>query len=301
MHRRYLFVLVSFAFLALAPVFTYAQDSLDLSMPSSFPMANVQAYNSSYGTINVWGPIDILNYYIGTYVAIPTSAPAGDKLAYFQDENATGILFRNNTLMLPEDNHTANFLLATGDLVSDGTRFYGQVTGLELDTQALDGDGASAVAILYLNELPNRASYGISLTDDEAVKKAVMDEVSKAGQPGSIKLMLGVFGKNQEAQSSIGYTIIRMKADGPGPDGNVTAYRYYNGAVTMLPCRTITTAEGPVYETMYAGAGTFAFIGPFSPPRGSYTLMDVLIFSVIIAALLIVLAALVARVLARRR
>lgn len=177
--------------------------------------------------------------------------------------------------------------------MSDGTRFYGQVTGMELDTKALDGDGTSTVAALYLDQLPGRASYGLSFTEDEDIKKSVMDRVSKDGQPSKVKLMLDVTGNNQETRSSIGYTIIRMKADGPEPDGNVTAYRYYNGTVSRLPCRTITSDNGPIYETIYAGPGTFAFVGPFrEPPPEWVSLRNVLIFSGVLGLVLLFLVSL---------
>jgi hypothetical protein len=283
-------ILVLLVFFTLAPCIAYSQGSLDISLPSSFPLARTQAYDSSYNFIDVWGPIDVFTYGGGFYVAIPTSAPEGSKLTFFQDSNASWILFRNNTLALPIDGQAANFLLATGDLVSDGGRFYGQVTGMELDTRALSIEDASAVAMLYLDELPNRASYRVSLTEDDDVKEAVMGEASKGGQEGTVKLMLDVGGTTQAAQSSIGYAIIRMKADGPEPDGNVTAYRYFNGAVTRLPCKAISSAEGTIYETIYAGPGTFAFVGPFteSPPDRA-GLRSVLVFSGIVGGLMLLL------------
>jgi hypothetical protein len=255
-------------------------------------MARVQAYNSSYDIVDVWGPIDVFAYGNGAYVAIPTSAPAGEKLAYFQDTSASWILFRNNTLALPVNGQAANFVLATGDLLSDGARFYGQVTGMEVDTKALDGDGASAIAVLYLNELPGRASYSVSLTEDANIKKAVMGQASIDGQPGDVKLMLDVSGQGQGARSSISYTVVRMKADGPEPDGNVTAYRYFNGAVSRLPCRAIRSANDTVYETICAGQGTFAFVGPFpEQPPGRASLKGVLVFSGAVGVMMLALVA----------
>jgi len=237
----------------LASAIAHGQSSLDISIPASFSLAPTKAYDSNYSTVDVWGNIDLSGYGSAVYVSIPTNAPGGSTLAFFQDANATWTLFRNNTLALPVQGQAANFVLATGDLVSSGGRFYGQVTGMELDTRALSRGDASAVAVLYLDELPDRASYRISLREDEEVKKAVMGEASKAGQAGIVKLMLEVSGTTPEAQSSIGYAIVRMKVDGPEPAGNVTAYRYFNGAVSRLPCKAIASAEGPVYETIYAG------------------------------------------------
>jgi hypothetical protein len=290
---RYLLILVSMVFLTLAPGFAHAQGSLDISLPASCPMATTKAYGSSYNTVDVWGPVDVFMYGGAVYVAIPTNAPEGVRLAFFQDANASWTLFRNNTLALPVQGQSANFLLATGDLISDGGRFYGQVTGMELDTKALSGEGASAVAVLYLDELPGRALYRVSLMEDDDIKKAVMGEASKAGQAGIVKLMLEVSGTTPEAQGSIGYTVIRMKADGLEPDGNVTAYRYFNGAVSTLPCKTITSAEGPVYETICAGPGTFAFVGPFrEPPPEKAGMRSVLAFSGIIALLMLLLVTL---------
>jgi len=290
---RYLYILVSMVLLMIAPGLAHAQGSLDISLPASFPMGPTKAYDSSYNTVDVWGPIDVFMYGGAVYLAIPSNAPEGARLAFFQDANASWTLFRNNTLALPVQSQAASFLLATGDLMSDGGRFYGQVTGMELDTRALSGDGASAVAVLYLDELPGRASYRVSLGENEEVKKAVMDEASKSGQPGTVKLMLEVSGTTPEAQGSIGYTVIRMKADGPEPDGNVTAYRYFNGAVSTLPCKTITSSEGPVYETICAGPGTFAFVGPFrEPPPERAGMRSILAFSGIVAGLMLLLVTL---------
>lgn len=281
-------------FLMLASAIAHGQSSLDISIPASFSLAPTKAYDSNYSTVDVWGNIDLSGYGSAVYVSIPTNAPGGSTLAFFQDANATWTLFRNNTLALPIQNgQAANFVLATGDLVSSGGRFYGQVTGMELDTRALSRGDASAVAVLYLDKLPDRALYNVSLTEDEGIKKAVMSEASKNGQPGTVKLMLEVSGTTPEAQSSIGYAIVRMKVDGPEPDGNVTAYRYFNGAVSRLPCKAIASAEGTVYETIYAGPGTFALVGPFQePPPIRASLRSVLAFSGIIAGLMLLLVTL---------
>ncbi len=290
MHVRRLCIQVLIVFLLVAPGIAHGQgtNSLDISIPASFPLARTQAYNSSYNMVEVWGPVDLFKYGAGVYVVIPTNASPGDKLVFFQDTNVSWSLFRNNTLALPVQGQ-ANLLLATGDLVSDGTRFYGQVTGIELNARALGGEGASAVAMLYLDELPVRPSYRVSLTEDEEVEKAVMGEASKGGQPGKVKLMLEVSGMNAEAQGSIGYTIVHMKADSE-PDGNVAAYRYFNGAVSRLPCKAVTSAEGPVYETIYAGPGTFALVGPFpEPPTAKPGIPGIVLFASAIATLQIAL------------
>lgn len=273
---------------------------MDISIPNLFPLNASKAYDTSSNPVDVWGPVDVFKYDSGVYVTISTNAPEGEKLAFFQDTNATWTLFRNNTLALPVQGQAANFLLATGDLVSDSGRFYGQVTGMELDTKALSGGDASAVAVLYLDKLPDRALYNVSLTEDEGIKKAVMSDASKNGQPGTVKLMLEVSGTTPEAQSSIGYAIVRMKVDGPEPDGNVTAYRYFNGAVSRLPCKAIASAEGTVYETIYAGPGTFALVGPFQePPPIRASLRSVLAFSGIIAGLMLLLVTLTIAIIKR--
>jgi hypothetical protein len=104
--------------------------------------------------------------------------------------------------------------------------------------------------------------------------------------------MVDVSGTMSESQSSVGYAIVRMKAD-DAPDGNVTAYRYFNGAVSQLPCKAITSAGGRVYETIYAGPGTFAFVGPFpEPPPEKTSLRGVLTFSGIIGGLMLFLVTL---------
>ncbi len=260
------------------------QSSLDMTLPSSYVINGTKAYDPSSNVVDIWGPIEMIKVSSSAYVSVPTSAPAKSKLTFFQDTN-TGALFRNNTLMLTINGTSgpaASLALMTGDMTSDGTRFYGQVTDVELDTVPLANGDALAGAVLYLNEWPDRPSYHVSISNNGTVKKAVADEAAKSGQAGNVKLMLDVTG------DSISYVIVHMKA--PEASGNVSAYRYSDGTVTRLACKVIRSNESVVYETIFNGGGTFAFVGPFletPPARGK--IGDVLIFTGALGAVLLLI------------
>jgi hypothetical protein len=232
------------------------------------------AYDTANNAIDVWGPIEILKISGSTYATVPTNASRGSKLAFFRD-TSTGALFRNNTLMLTINSTSgpaAGLGLMTGDMMSDGTRFYGQVTDVELDSVAMGYGDALVAAVIYLNEWPDRPSYRISMSNNDTVKKAIASEASKSSLPGNVKLMLDVSG------DSISYIIVRMKA--PEASGNVSAYRYHNGAVYRLACKAIRSNDSIIYETISSGGGTFAFIGDFPETVAARAgLGDLLIFS----------------------
>ncbi|WP_128859912.1 hypothetical protein [Methanocella paludicola] len=264
--------------MAIAPAL--GQSLLDMTLPSSFIINGTKARDSANNVVDIWGPVEIFKVGNNAYVSVPTNSPAGARLAFFQD-TSTGALFRNNTLMLAINGTSgpaASMALMTGDLTSDGTRFYGQVTDVELDTVALADGDAAAGAVLYLNVWPDRPTYHISISNNGTIKKAVSDEATKSGQTGKVKLMLDVNGE------SISYIIVRMKA--PYAGDNVSAYRYGDGGVTRLACKAIRSNESVIYETISSGDGTFAFVGPFqeAPAPGPGT-TDVLIFMGAVAAL----------------
>jgi hypothetical protein len=267
-YPAYLPLSVAILFILASTAHAQSSGSLDITIPTTYPIATTTAYNSSYNTVDVHGGIGILQSGGGIYVSIPTNASDGDKLAFFQD-TTTWALFRNNTLVLPVHNgqdNVANLVLATGDLVSSNGRFYGQVTGMELDTKALSDGDSSANIVLYLDKLPDKAAYRLAVSGDDSIKKAILGEASRNGTPGSVKLMVEVSGVSQDAQDSIGYTILRMMSGDTALSGNVSAYRYYNGVVSRLPCKTIESANSTFYETISSGPGTFAFVGPYQEP-----------------------------------
>lgn len=274
----------SLVLLLSATAISCAQSSLDISLPSSYHINTTRAYDSSNNAVSIWGSIDFVNYANGIYAAIPTDAPEGDKLAFFQDTGSWA-LFRNNTLFLPVDDaggRVASLVFSTDNMVCDNGAFYGPVTGIELDTKALGDGDAMAGAVIYLGKWPDRPLYHISINGDGQVKQAVMAGAAKDGQAGSVKLMLDVSG------DSVGYVIVHMKA--PEAAGNVSAYRYRDGNVTRLSCMKIQSNDSVVYETISSGGGTFAFVGDFPEPAPVRAgLRDVLSFSGVLGVALLLL------------
>lgn len=278
--------------LAQAIACAQSQNSLDITLPSSYIVNATKAYDSVNNNVEIWGPIEIFKSSGSLYVSVPTNAPAGSKLALFKD-TGTGALFRNNTLVLPiagSQGPVANLALMTGDMASDGNRFYGQVTDIELDTMALRTGDSAIGAGLYLNEWPDRPDYRVSLSNNDTVKKAILDEAAKTGQMGTSKLLLDVAGTTP---ASVRYVIVRMKVDGMGSDGNVSAYRYLDGIVSRLTCKEIRSDDSVIYETISAGGGTFAFVGPFpEPPPVRAGIRNILMFAGALALSLAVIVGL---------
>jgi hypothetical protein len=287
------------ALFLLASGIACAQSDLGFTIPSSFPIGTTKAFDTSYNTADVSGSIGVFNYGAGVYVTIPTNAPDGTSLMFFQD-TGTWAMFRNNTLVLPitnERGQAANYVLATGDLNSSGGQFYGRVTGIELDTSTVYSGDASVVTALYLNDLPDGASYRLRPSADDNVKKAILGQASKDGQEVDIKFMLDVSGTSPGSQGSIAYAIVRMKP-GSTINGNVTAYRFYGGAVSQLPCKAIRTDNGTIYETISPGPGTFAFVGPtVAVPPVLATMNSTMLFSGVLLGVLMALVFAAVRIL----
>ena len=296
MHALSLSALLSvFILIAISSAVAQCQgaNSLDIPVPSAFTISNTTAFGDNSTTFGIQGGINLTNYGGSLYVAIPTNAPDGVTLMYFQD-NSTRILFRNNTLALPigADNvQPASLVLATGDVVSSGGQFYGQVDGIELDTVALSYGNVSDDAVIYLNSLPQGASYRISLSDDQHAKDAIMSEALQDGESGTIEYpMIEIAGTTNDSQNSIGYVILRTNSGSRPVSGNVTAYRYYDGGPLMLPCKTINSVDGTYYEAISPGPGVFAFVGNFpESPMAAPGINSILTFSGAIAAILLTL------------
>jgi len=186
---------------------------------------------------------------------------------------------------------SASLVLATSDLASSGGLFYGQVVGIELDTAALSYGSASDDSVIYLNSLPAGASYRMSVSDDQQVKDAIMTEASQDGASGTIGYpMIGIAGTSNGSQDSIGYVILRMKAGSQPVSGNVTAYRYNDGATSALPCTIITSVDGTFYEAISPGPGVFAFVGDFpGTSRAGPGIDSIVEFSGLLMAILLTL------------
>lgn len=298
MYARYVYALaLIFLLLASVPALSVSQgtSSLDISIPPSFPLSATTAQDVNASTFDVKGNITLANYGGAVFVGIPTNAPEGSSLSYFLDAG-TWTLFRNNTLVLPVrsgDSQLANLVLATDGLSCNHGQFYGQVTGIELDTATINDGNAAVSMVMYLSSLPQRASYRISITDDSRIKQAIMGEAAANGTPGAIgDPMIEVGGISSGSQGSIGYIIARIKAGDEALHGNVTAYRYNDGTASRLPCQTMISEGDTIYEAISPGPGTFAFVGNFTgvqPARVS--LGSVLILSGSLALLLFALEA----------
>jgi hypothetical protein len=267
-----------------------AQESLEVYLPSSFPLNATVAYCTN-DTGEVRGPISVFNYNGEAYMSIPTGVSEGERLSFFQD-GGTGALFRNNTLVLPimdKGERVANLVLATEGLISINGAFSGRVTGIELDTRALSDGDATASATLYLKKWPDKGLYMITISIDDKAREAVMARASEGGLPGTVRLMLGIREASADSQGSIGYVIVHMKAE--ECDGNVSAYLYHNGTASRLSCSEIRSGDAVVYETISPGCGIFAFVGPFKealPPTPG--IASIALFVVSVLALQLALA-----------
>jgi hypothetical protein len=298
-YARYAYALASLIlFLALASAIACGQtaNSLSIPIPSSYPLSATKGYDSNSTMVDLWGSIEISHYGNGIFISIPTNAAEGDILSFFQD-TGTWALFRNDTLVLPIHSNniqSANLVLITGDLACTGGHYYGQVTGMELDTNTLGDGNASMGTVIYLNTLPERASYSMAVVEDAGVKNAIMEVASTNGANGIVgDLLVELTGDSPDSRNSIGNTIIRLKADDAGLNGNVTAYRYNDGSVSRLPCQAISNANGTIYEAISPGPGIFAFAGPYKelpPIRAS--VKGLLTFTGVLAAILLLLVTL---------
>ena len=293
---RYIYALVSVVILlAIGPSFACCQstNTLDIPIPSAFAIPNITAIGNSSTTFGIWGDVNVTSYGGSVYVTIPTNASDGVTLQYFQDTGSR-ILFQNNTLSLPirsASGQSASLVLATSDLASSGGLFYGQVAGIELDTAALSYSNVSDDAVIYLNSLPAGESYRMSISDDQQVKDAIIAEASQDGTSGTIGFpMIGIVGTSNGSQDSIGYVILRMKEGSQPVNGNVTAYRYNDGATSMLPCTVITSVDGTFYEAISPGPGIIAFVGDFpGTPRLGPGMDSIVEFSALLTAILLTL------------
>jgi hypothetical protein len=295
-HIHSLYALASVVILlAIGPSFALCQstNAIDIPVPSSFAIHNITAIGNGSTTVGIWSDINVTSYGGSVYVTIPTNASDGVTLLYFQDTGSR-VLFQNDTMTLPIRSasvQSASLVLATSDLASSGGLFYGQVAGIELDTAALSYGNVSDDAVIYLNSLPAGASYRLSVSDDKQVKDAIMAEASQDGASGTIGYpMIGIAGTSNGSQDSIGYVILRMKEGSQPVSGNVTAYRYNDGATSILPCTVITSVDGTFYEAISPGPGVFAFIGDFpGSPLAGPGLDSILEFSGLLTAILLTL------------
>jgi hypothetical protein len=233
----------------------------------------------------VSGSVTIVHSGGNTYLSVPTTAADNTSLSYLNDP-ANGILYRNHTMYLPiryGGEWAANLVAATDNLTCSDGKFVGLVTGLELDTADVssgDRSNASAAATIFLNSLPEAATYHVAVIKNDTISRA-----TAGSQNQEIGLMVEVTGFRPGDKSSIGNTIIRMKVDGTDP--NVAIYRYINGA-ERLDTHTAKNDSGYITaEAISSGPAVYVLAGqgfksPYPPGPG---ILDILIFAVILIAL----------------
>ncbi len=236
---------------------------------------------------SVSGSITITHSGGNTNLTVQTLAADNTSLSYLND-SSSGILYRNHTMYLPirYGGQLAGILvLATDNMTCKDGKFLGPVTGVELDTADVssgDRSNASAGASIYLNNMPNAATYHIAIIKNDTVSKSVM---AGGAQGQAIGLMLSISGFRPGDTNSIGNVIVRMNIDGTDP--NVAIYQVTSGA-EKLDTHTVMNANGTITaEAMSSGAGVYVLTGknfksPYPPGPG---ILDILIFVIILAAL----------------
>ncbi len=291
--------------------------SANVSIPSSFMISEFgKAIDSvSSELASGPGPVAFTRSDNSLYVTVPAAARNGTRLVSLEDSES-GIVFRNNTLLLPvyAGGEKAGSLVATTEnLTADSYGFSGQVTGLELRlagiTSKHDSTNFTAGAVILLRDLPDGAEYGISFTDSDTAVKAITADLEIRGQAvADMSPPFDLGGVNQAGNDAIGYVIVTIQADrewpGPYDAENITLYRYSDGQLSRLQPRLLKTENGTVYQAVVPGAGQFALVAATQPDRtitdASATDAGMLaVLGSFLAILLIALAVMVRRVTKR--
>ncbi len=290
--RLQIAVIVTLLTLLIATDIAYGASVIDIGVPSSYALsAQAQAIDNGSNAVGVSGSVTITHSGGNTNITVQTLAADNTSLSYLND-SSSGILYRNHTMYLPisYDGQLAGILvLATDNMTYSDGQFLGPVTGVELDTADLssgDRSNASASATIYLNNMPDAATYHIAIIKNDTVSKAVM---AGGAQGQDVGLMLSISGFRAGDTNSIGNVIVRMKIDGTDP--NVAIYHVTSGA-EKLDTHAVTNANGTITaEAMANGAGIYVLTGknfksPYPPGPG---MLDILIFAIIIAVLVVAL------------
>lgn len=222
------------------------------------------------------GPVVFTRGDNALYVRVPAAARNGTRLVSLEDRDG-GIVFRNNTMMLPvyAAGEKAGSLVATTENLtakSDGGHddgYYGQVTGLELHTAGInskhDGTNFTAGAVILLQDLPVGAEYDISFTDSDPAVKAISSDLETRGQAvADMSPPFDLGSVNPAGKEAIGYVIVTIQADrewpGPYDAENITLYRYSDGQLSRLQPRFLKTENGTVYQAVVPGMGQFVLV-----------------------------------------
>ncbi len=290
--RLQIAVIVTLLTLLIATDIAYGASAIDIGVPSSYTLsAQAQALDNGSNAVGVSGSVTIIYLGSNTYVSVQTLAADNASLSYLNDDTS-GILYRNHTMYLPISyggQLAGDLVLATDNMTSKDGVFQGLVTGVELDTAEVssgDRSNASASATIYLNNMPQAATYHIAIIKNDTISKSVM---AGGAQGQDIGLMLSISGFRSGDTNSIGDVIVRMKINGTDP--NVVIYQVTSGA-EKLDTHSAMTANGTISaEAMSSGAGIYVLTGknfksPYPPGPG---LLDILVFAIIIAVLVVAL------------
>jgi hypothetical protein len=290
--RPQIAVIATLLTLLIATGIAYGSSAIDIGVPTSYALsAQVQAVDNGSNAVGVSGSVTIVHSSGNTYVTLQTLAADNTSLSYLND-SSSGILYRNHTMYLPiryGGLWAGDMILATDNMTCLDGKFQGLVTGEELDTANVssgDRSNATAAATLYLNNMPEAATYHIALIKNDTVSKAVG---AGGAQGQDVGMMLSISGYRSGDTNAIGNVIVRMKIDGTDP--NVAIYQVQSGA-EKLDTHAVMNDNGTITaEAMSSGQGVYVLTGknfksPYPPGPG---ILDILIFAIILAALVAVL------------
>jgi hypothetical protein len=302
--RLQIAVIVTLLTLLIATDIAYGASVLDISVPSSYTLSSqAQAIDNGSNAIGVSGSITITHYGGNTYLNVQTSAADNLSLSYLNDASS-GILYRNHTMYLPiryGGQWAGDMIIATDNMTSMDGKFQGLVTGEELDTADVssgDRSNSSAAATIYLNNMPDAATYHIAIINNNTVSEAVN---AGGAQGQDIGLMLSISGYRAGDTNAIGNVIVRMKINGTDP--NVAIYHVTSGA-EKLDTHAVMNDNGTIAaEAMSSGPGVFVLTGknfqsPHPPGPG---ILDILVFAIILVALIAVLLIVVRNLMKKQK
>jgi hypothetical protein len=246
------------------------------------------------------------------YLRLPVKAE--DKgLSYFYDASA-GILFKNNTMLIPILNNSekaADLILATENMAGSWDSPYARITGIELDIKEIstpiNGTDTSAKSILYLKSIPDNAIFEIAIIDDNGLTEMINKNLMGENQTvTSILATVKVSSKNTGDIEPIGYNIISISSNNTTIAGNVSLFKSYNGTIERIRhIKMIDHARGmAVYQAIDDMPGTYVLVitGPIKLDKKSksFFFTDIMIFGTAFLALIIALIFMARRLIRRR-
>lgn len=294
-----------------------AISSLDMPVASSFQVSGVAQATDNASTEISPGPgkIDITRGDHALYVRVSAPARGGTRLVSL-DDYESGIVFRNNTILLPlyaAGTKTGALVVATDNLTADSGGYAGMITGLELDsgkiTAARDGRNFTASTILSLTDLPAGAMYRLAFADNAPLQEAVSADLRAYGQMAAVASpTIEVSASTPAAGSAVSFIIVTIETGddwtGPSADKNITFYRYAGGQLSHLQFTAAKSGDGSlVCQAISPGVGQFAVVAGAPRDTATETVTagnyDAIVLGGLLAALVLALALMVRRVAKR--